>query len=121
MTQPPPPEDVGWDRVAVLSRAVWVAIVGIAAMGLIAYTTPFVNIMSRRLDKTVEKNVDKVPGLTGTLEERKRQYRRRIVQAYLSVCIVFAVGLLLVLQPHLSFASLVVCASRSSLMAASPS
>jgi hypothetical protein len=27
----------------------------------------------------------------------------------------------LVLQPHLSFASLVVCASRSSLMAASPS
>jgi hypothetical protein len=89
------PEDVGWDRVAVLSRAVWVAIIGISAIGLIAYATPFVNIMSRRLDKTIENRVDSAPGLTGTLDERKRQLRRRHVQSYASLCIVFAVGLIL--------------------------
>jgi hypothetical protein len=53
------PEDVGWDRLAVLGRAAWVALVGIAVVGTIGWAYSTVTTRRRRRDLEVERRLEK--------------------------------------------------------------
>jgi hypothetical protein len=76
------PEDVGWDRLTVLGRAAWVALVGIAVVGTIGWTYATITTRGRKREEEKE-------------EHRRQRTRRLLGAALLASTMLILVGFLI--------------------------
>jgi hypothetical protein len=64
------PEDVGWDRLAILGRAAWVAFSGIIVIGLIGWT--YATITARNRLRALRQDIDRRHEAKRISEEQKK-------------------------------------------------